>query len=89
MAVTLLLLSAGVLTAWLTIRSSRYGYVLSALLGVGYHVELVVRFGGKSMDAIQPLLIWSATMAGSGVALLWVTRERKPKPPTYERHAHY
>lgn len=88
-AATWVLLAVGGLAAWLTCRSHRYGYVSALLLGVGYQAEILVKVRWELIDAVQPLLVWSATLAACGAGLLWSSRERKPPKPVYERHLPY
>lgn len=87
--VTWLLIAAGGVAAWLMCRSLRVGYALGLLLGLGYQAELLVRFGGLQLDALQPLLIWSTTLSAASAGLLWTTRDRKKAKPVYERHPSY
>jgi len=87
--VTWLLIGVGGLGAWLTCRSKRVGYVLGLLLGAGYQAELILRFRGVQLKALEPLLFWSAALAVLCGWLLWASREKRAKPQTYERHSHF
>ena len=87
--VTAIMLSAGVLAAALAWRSRRIGYSLSVLVGLAYLAEILWLTPPSSLSYLQPLLAWALGLVGCGGWLLWVTREKGPQRPAYERHPEY
>lgn len=79
----------GVMAGVLTARSRRLGYILAALLGLGYLLEIVWMVDRSNLYYLSPLLAWAVGLLGSAVGLLWASRERAKPKPVYERHAEY
>ena len=88
-AVTGLLILLGVAAAVLAARSHRSGYVLAALLGLGYLAEIARMVDRSNLYYMSPLLGWSAGLFVAASGLLWLTRERPKAKPVYERHPEY
>lgn|GEM_PF-2082851 len=79
----------GIMAGVLTARSRRLGYILAALLGLGYLLEIVWMVDRSNFYYLSPLLGWAAGLFVAASGLLWNSRERSKPEPAYERHPEY
>lgn len=85
--VSLFLVFAGIMAAYMTVRSKPTGYWLAVLLGIGYTAEVFVRV--QDLGAASPLVAWATCLTASAASLLWSSRPRSNHESDYERHAQY
>lgn len=86
---TAALILFGIMAGVLTARSRRLGYILAALLGLGYLLEIVWTVDRSNLYYLSPLLAWAFGLFAAAAGLLWVSRERSKPKPVYERHPEY